>query len=185
MVLIYVVDADGEHLIVQTGRHLNIPGSPLKGRAERLRLPRDEDVPPVPATWADWIAANPRYPLAQIRDLDKLGRRYIYVPIPGLKTVSGSCEAGEPSLDCAARELWEETGLDLRASLQRFVPTSHDFTVTVSAAERAEITTTLTARIRAREGEIFDFHWGPPPRGAKRRTRRKNGRRHRRTNRRI
>jgi hypothetical protein len=179
MVLIHVIDKDGAHLSVQTGRELNIPGSPL-GRAERLRLPKDSVA--IPTTWADWIAANPGYPLAQIREPDKTGRRYIYIPIPGLKPVSGTCDAGESPVVCAARELWEETGLDLRGKHDRFTPTNRDFTVTISAAEKTEIRDTLNARIAAREGEIFAFQWRPK---GGRRTRRKNGRRHRKTKRHI
>jgi hypothetical protein len=187
MVLIHVVDANRSPLTVQTGRDIMIPGSLLKGRPERLRIPdefRGDDKDPVdlPATWAEWQAAHPQYPLAQIRDIDSKHRQYIYAPLPGFKPVSGTCDAKEDPVVCAARELWEETGLDLRSTPDRFVPTHRDFTVTVSADEKTQIRTTLNARITERKGEIFAFRWAPP---GGRRTRRKNGKRHRKTKRRI
>lgn len=192
MVVIHVADRSGLYLKVKTGTELKIKGSILKGAPERLRVPdhlREGTKDPVdlPATWDDWKSANPAYPLAQIREVDSKHRRYIYIPNRvDLKSVSGTCEEGESLVVCAARELWEETGLDLRSDHSRFSPTQNsNFNVTVTDAEKSVIETTLNGRIGRREGEIFGFRWDRSAGGARRRTRRQNGRRHRKTKRRI
>lgn len=179
-VVIRAFGPDGAELLVQTGSDIKIPGSALKNKPQRLAKPGEDNVP---TTWAEWQAMyGEAHPLAQIRDTDPQGRRFIYDPIPNNhKPVQGGTEAGDENNQAtAAREFAEETGLNLRATPARFtgLTTGTNFRVDLTAAEVAQISQTLRDRIAAKEKEIFDFVWRlpPGPRGRGRKTRRRQKR---------
>jgi 8-oxo-dGTP pyrophosphatase MutT (NUDIX family) len=171
MVWIEVRSPTGEILKVVTGARIG-----PERAAERLRIPdnlRIGQLDPVdmPATWAAWVAANPQHPRAQLLNpspTDPQQRQYIYNRNQqGFRLVSGTPNAGEAANICAARELHEETGLDVRGTLDRLLPLPNvgvipAFRVDATAAECAAITALLTQRIQTRMGEIFDFRWDPP-----------------------
>lgn len=168
MVLIDVRSPDGATLKVETGVQIGAAGA-----AERLRIPdelrpNNPDPPDKPTTWAEWIQAHPEHPRAQIRDPDSQQRQYIYNPNNmGFRLVSGTCDAGDAPNTCAARELWEETGLDVRAALERLVAVPDvggvpAFRVDATAVECAAVTALLTQRIAERKGEVFAFTWEAP-----------------------
>jgi len=165
-VKIQVRNPDRTVLKVVTGTQVGDP-------AERLR--KDGEAPgSKPDTFAEWQALHPNYPLAQLREPDAKGRQYIYIPNKmGYRDVSGTCDGGEALSLCAARELFEEIGLDLRATPARLVAggPGQPFRVDATADECREITQLLTSRIASRRGEIFAFRW-EQPRGGRRKTKR-------------
>lgn len=172
MVWIEVRAPDGAILKVLTGARIG-----AEGASQRLRIPdnlRNGPLDPadMPATWPDWVAANPQHPRAQLLNAnptDPQQRQYIYNPNNrGFRLVSGTPNNdAEAANICAARELNEETGFDVTGALDRLTPLPGvggvpAFRVDATAAECAAITALLTQRIQARMGEVFDFIWEAP-----------------------
>jgi ADP-ribose pyrophosphatase YjhB (NUDIX family) len=171
MVWIEVRAPDGAILKVLTGARIG-----AEGASQRLRIPDNlrvgrPDPADMPATWPDWVAANPQHPRAQLLNADPTDpqqRQYIYNPNNrGFRLVSGTPDAGEAANICAARELNEETGFDVTGTLGRLTPLPGvggvpAFRVDATAEECAAITARLTQRIQARMGEVFDFIWEAP-----------------------
>lgn len=79
----------------------------------------------------------------------------------------GRSNPGEPPLKGAARELFEEAGLDLSGNLPRFLQiqhydgVNHVYRVEIDDAERAIIDGYITRRIQDRKGEVLSYQFLP------------------------